>query len=356
MKKSSITMYPVNCGDAISLQFPSNGKDYTILVDGGFLHTYEDGFKPLIDQLANDKKKIDLWILTHLDADHINGAVSFLRDPAYIKKKIVKTFWFNCFKRFTLPQSTTKKSIKNGIEIRDQLNPIGTTLKTKIVEGKKQLFGGGTIEVLWPDKDTFDKLGKHWDEEEKAYWQKKTKSKKTVKVKKYDFDERIETLSAKKNPNEKKKDIVNKSSIAFIFELDGKRSLFLGDSHPADINKKLEVMHKKEKKRIKFEYVKLSHHASKANFDPELLDYIDCLNFIISANGVNGNKLPNKQTLAKILTHERRNVKKEQINFIFNYNDPKFHSMFDIDNDAQKRFNFTCTFPTKGARGITVDL
>ncbi|MCZ4223275.1 ComEC/Rec2 family competence protein [Pedobacter rhodius] len=356
MKQPYLNIHQVKCGDAFSIRFKSGGKQHNIFIDGGYLDTYFSGIKPLIKSIDDSNEKIDLWILTHLDADHINGAVSFLRDGEYRKKKLVKELWFNCFDRFSLPATTSKKSVGKGIEIRDVLKPMGSILKNNIFNKKSKDIGDAKIQVLWPNKSTLTDLGEHWKKEERKFWDKKTSTKKSIRKKEYDYSKTIEELADKKDPKLKKVDITNRASIAFIFSLDKKKILFLGDCFVSDIIPQLQLMVDRNKNKVKFDYVKLSHHGSKANFHPSILDLIECENYILSADGVNSNHLPSKQTLAKILLHKGRDVKSEKINFLFNYEDAKLKRIFDKDKDAFKRYNFTCIFPKAGKTILRVPL
>ena len=116
----------------------------------------------------------------------------------------------------------------------------------------------------------------------------------------------------------------NGSSIAFLFEINNFRILFLADAHPFVIAKSLKEQFKCTKnKKLKIDFVKLSHHGSKRNTSLKLLELIDCSNFIISTDGYSPHNHPHKETLAKII-HQRNliqdeNKRKRPINFYFNH-------------------------------------
>jgi hypothetical protein len=99
-----------------------------------------------------------------------------------------------------------------------------------------------------------------------------------------------------------------------------------------------------ETNRLKVDYVKLAHHGSKCNFNEQLLDMIDCDNFIISANGGGTYNLPNKEVLAKILYNPKRDLN-NQITFIFNHDNDILRNIFVIDDNAEIKYNFRCQFP-----------
>ncbi len=88
------------------------------------------------------------------------------------------------------------------------------------------------------------------------------------------------------------------------------------------------VIHNSNK--IKADYVKVSHHGSINNTSCELLDLIDCDNYIISTNGYR-HKHPDRETVARIIHHKGRDYSNKRILY-FNY------SMKEIERNAGKLF------------------
>jgi hypothetical protein len=97
--------------------------------------------------------------------------------------------------------------------------------------------------------------------------------------------------------------------------------------------------------------VKLSHHGSKYSLSKEFLSLIDCQQFLISTDGSRYG-LPHKATLARILTHPKRNPK-QLIRFSFNYGPEHLRQM--CSPEEQQRHNFTCEFPPEGEIGVWVE-
>lgn len=65
--------------------------------------------------------------------------------------------------------------------------------------------------------------------------------------------------------------------------------------------------------------MKVSHHGSAINISNELLDMIDCRNYLISTNGGKGRSChPDRETIGNITWHSRRNHD-STLNLIFNY-------------------------------------
>ena len=57
-----------------------------ILVDCGYKSTYENELKPLLVKLREEGGRISLFVVTHMDEDHIGGAITFLEG----KRKIIR--------------------------------------------------------------------------------------------------------------------------------------------------------------------------------------------------------------------------------------------------------------------------
>ena len=72
-----IHFLPARAGDCFVLEFDDKN---CILIDSGYQVTYREELKPLLQKLAEKGCKIVLMIITHIDEDHILGAISFLED------------------------------------------------------------------------------------------------------------------------------------------------------------------------------------------------------------------------------------------------------------------------------------
>ncbi|SDG30851.1 Metallo-beta-lactamase superfamily protein [Dyadobacter soli] len=342
---TKLKVLPVNCGDSLLLTHKSNDKKVrNIVIDGGYIKAFKT-LKKQIKSIQQRKQLIDLWVLTHLDADHINGALQYLRKiDASEKPKIIGRFWFNFFDAFTISDDSPFLSFGKGFDLSKLLRKLSIRGRMDITNELGPIsIGDATITILSPDKKTFRSLQKAWKDEFKIYYGGEPS---TLLADPSLKDARqIEDLAKKTDAKEgsSKSGLVNRSSIAFMYEERGKRILMLGDAYPSVILDALRKDYSK-KKPLKVKYMKLSHHGSRKNYHTELLDIISCRRFIISADGENQHGLPDKEVLAKILNHPNRDRSK-RITFYFNHDDDRFHHLFDADKDAERRYNFTCKFP-----------
>ena len=306
-----ISFLKANNGDAIHISY--NGKN--IIIDTGVGSTYSSKvghgakrygqLKDVIDEIISKEEKIDLLVITHWDDDHIGGVLRWFNEDIESAKALIKQVWFNSGilinKYFdsqdasenndmlNISNNNPNTSIRQGIAFEKYL--IDNDLSYEIISTKNNKIDfcdNIKFTILSPTVDKLKKL--------LTVWKKSPYNPHTSISTDYDKSF-IELLQ-----NEFKEDtkIHNGSSIAFILEIEGKKMLFLGDSHPSVIVNNLKGLGYSKGNKLDIKFVKVSHHGSKANTCDELLELINCDKFIIITNG-SKHGLPNKETLAKII-------------------------------------------------------
>lgn len=316
----NIKFLKANEGDSFIIKFGKSEKAYNILVDGGTGRVYNEVLKNEIEIIKKSKQYLDLVIVTHIDDDHIGGILelfSDLKDKLIDKKdNIIKEVWFNSELiikdniekldidpkpiRLKEERLSRKKSVKQGISLEEYLSSLECWNKQIIehgIEFKEKQIGDGKITVLSPRWKGIVNLHKKWEKE-------KGSGKKTGN--RTDYEQTLESLV--KNQFKEDGSITNKSSISFILEYKSKKILMLGDAHPTDIIASLNELGFNETNPLRIEYVKISHHGSKANTNERLLNIIRCKKFIISCDG-SSHGLPNKECLARIINRFGKNIK-----------------------------------------------
>jgi len=314
------------------------GNSRNILIDGGTAKTYQyknhrgklvDGdLKISVDKIKSNGEFIDLLILTHIDDDHIGGLLRWCENDNEFGT-IVKSIWFNSGKLIS-EYFKADEVVENNIMINVRENNNTSILQSKTFEefinqyniwDKRLKVAGDTytlfdtlrIKILSP---TYEKL-----EPLNIKWEKELNHLSTAARNDYNLLLRDHL----KNDNWKEDEqIFNGSSIAFILEYNGKSFAFLGDAHPSTILNGLCQFGYDEKNKLKVEFIKLSHHGSKANNPRELLNTIDTNNYIISSNSkIHG--LPDKCCLARIIKLN------PNANLFFNY--PEIISKIFVKED-----------------------
>lgn len=96
VNKIAVHMYrPGGTGDCFLLQFKKGTQvSFNLMIDCGCINGSADNFAPILDDIAvKTKQKIDLLVLTHEHADHINGFTKAADKFVALNLKVAKV-WF----------------------------------------------------------------------------------------------------------------------------------------------------------------------------------------------------------------------------------------------------------------------
>lgn len=306
-------------GDAFVLHCHKGDEYGTIVVDGG---PNKDSRK-VIEEF--DKfGVIDLMVLTHYDLDHIGGILAYISKHRNDKPFPVKEIWCNC--AYDVPVvSSPDISYSHAKKLADLLTEINESLKDgdfSEVIWQEQLMAGQKKErpfadflILSPEQNV-----KILNDEQ--YSKSIANVSINRKRQKDSLQESLQELATrpKEQPSSSKTpELVNRSSIAFYLNCDNMKALMLGDSYPSTVIKSLKGFDVDEKNKLKVDYVKVSHHGSRKNISNEMLDMIECNQFVFSTNGGLGQAChPDRETIGNILYHKERDWDKE-IRLYFNY-------------------------------------
>jgi beta-lactamase superfamily II metal-dependent hydrolase len=317
-----IKVLPANGGDSILVSFGEEDNIKNILIDGGIGSTYKKAIKREIESIKKAKQAIDLLVVTHSHEDHINGIIKFIEDDK--NNDCIQKVWFNSGVHFNREKVALLKqdngtdiSIRKIKSLEDKLISMKFMGKNiwndeLIEQGQVLKLGDATLTVLSPDSNGLEKLKKF------------TKELRDTNITSNDYDYAIRLADFDLNNFEEDDSIENATSISFLFEYADKRILFMADSSPSTIlNGLIETGVLVKDKKI--DYVKLSHHASKNNLNNELLGAIECSNYIVSTFGKSSNKLPNKETFARIVQYSKT------LNLYFNYKNEIIEGIFFED-------------------------
>ncbi|MPT33624.1 MAG: MBL fold metallo-hydrolase, partial [Flavobacterium sp.] len=301
-----------------------------ILIDGGSEkgNLYETSLRVRINDIINVKKeKIDLWIITHIDDDHIGGVLRLLKDTDLLVATDLSqtTFWFNysIWDYDSGLRSDNLKSYEQAITLREYLMQ-NSNVVNNITDGSNKVdLWGATAFILSPDHINEQALLKSWENKEKIIRERKESDLKDGR--KNDYTKKIEDFDLSKEL--KDTSVENGSSIAFVLEHNKERILFMADSHPWVVAASISRLWPEEKLTLK--YMQVPHHGSRRNISAALLELIDCEEFIVSADAYNRSNLPNKETFVKILS---ANPDKDLV-FHITQKNALTTSIFEIDTD-----------------------
>lgn len=303
-----LTLLKARHGDAFIFECKKDERSFIIVIDSGPKLCIKD-IVPKIKQLS----QIDLLVLTHYDEDHITGFIEYFKQYPEDALKI-KEYWCNCANDIEVNKSTTISAYNNAKSFADCLrNILKDHPNIKWIElikaGYKYHNDFVDIEILAPSESAL-RLNRAQYIKELYPAISHVNMEKSLSIP-------LEVLAKKETPSNSQ--VVNNSSIAFILRVEETSYLMLGDVMAGDIYNYLIFKNYSEEKPLVVDYVKVAHHGSKYNISNELLDIIRCDNYIISTNGGIGHSYhPDRETIAKILYHPRRN-KKLPVHLYFNY-------------------------------------
>ncbi len=386
----NVTSYPSKNGDCFLISFGSTENDLKyLLIDCGYTDTFKNYLKNDLERIGKNGGIIERLILTHIDADHIQGAISLLKDNINEKFIGIKDVWHNTY-RHLFDKSKTSIDEKQT-QIVSRIIKRGYPLAANTIKGEKKisaeqattigaliLKGGYSwnsdfnnkavcfeqdiksvvicddvkITLLSPNKLKLDRLKDLWKNELKKYdvnyennnirlyddafemllsWEKEKPIKKPKKI---SADKnQIEELLAQ--PFDQDSTATNGSSIAFILSIQDKKLLFLADAHPDLIAESLKEI--QSEGLIMFDLIKVSHHGSFSNINADLLNKIDATKYLVSTNGGRHNH-PDKETIAHIVC--RTTKFQRQLYFNYETNTSKY---FDRD-DWKKKYNYSIQY------------
>ncbi|KQT48120.1 hypothetical protein ASG47_07020 [Devosia sp. Leaf420] len=348
-------------GDALVLTWGTGADLHNAVVDLGRKKDYQGG-RAKYEALGN----VELLVVSHVDADHIEGAIPLCKQPAPPFEP--GDVWYNGHHH--LVGASERMVDRTGRETLGALQgeklsfaigrfgwPWNTAFRSRIAStGSKEasgvgLAGGLVIKLLSPDDSALAALIPRWEAELAR-----------AGLRPLDPDEgaaepgsdreilstlNVEALAAR--PYREDKATPNGSSIAFLAEYDGKRVLLAADAHPRIVCASLRAMGYNEGNRCKLDCYKVSHHGSRANTSPEMLRLLDCTTFAISTDGTRHGH-PDPELVARILVADPKRHKK----IFFNFRQPNTE-VWDR-RDLMDRYNYSCVFPDGDSGGINIPL
>ncbi len=372
----TVEMLSANEGDALWIEY---GHDPVrrILIDCGRTTAYDQVAKRLD---ADPELSFELLVLTHVDADHIHGAVRLLQDGRFGPDR-VGDIWFNGWRHLNGlhwdPDANRPRTMgaRQGeyfaAVIRDRLFPWNRSfdgMPVVIADGEDELpvvhlDGDMTITLLGPTTEKLELMRGRWEDDldkpsrnpiEPGDWER------ALDVLRDDrrHAPRVPTLGdgvpdeldieqLADVPFDPDDSEPNGSSISFLAEHAGTSVLFAGDSHAPQLQESIaRLCRMRNVERLDVDALKMSHHGSARNNSYELLEMLNCSRFLVSTNG-SGHHHPDPEALARIVSI------RDGVEFSFNYRSEETE-LWD-DPALRKEYGYTTRYPADGS-GLAVDI
>jgi len=354
-----LTMHQASEGDCLVLAWGDPADPHHAVIDLGRGADYR-ALRPWLAQAS----RIELFTMSHIDADHIAGAMPMVREstapfaPADV--------WFNGYAHLAAAKARWNPlealSVPQGDKLEEGINRFGWPWNAAFAGGRVSvdnrqalvpltLPGGLKICLLSPGDQELATLEKIWNK-----WLRKTRLRTADEDEETSTPPALEVLSVPdvntlaKAPFKEDDAAPNGSSIAFLAEFDGRCVLLGADAFPSRVAASLRTLGYSPERRLKLDLLKLSHHGSKGNTSPELLALIDCTRFAISTNGTQHSH-PDPETIARILAADPGRPKQ----LLFNTRQPNAEIWENIA--LMTRWNYVCIFPDPPAHaGLEVEI
>ena len=334
--------FPVGSGDCITLLLKNGDKEMHIMVDCG-LYKLE-----VNDYIKNEfYNHIDYLIVTHIDNDHIKGLIEMLFYKLFLT---INHIFYNCYQRTSDDlQEWDERMVENMKNVYHHLPVVIDMLEQKInaetsMSLAELILGNEKWKKVWrreyitdessmvdlgddmgrfiflsPTKKALDDLDKEYrtlfwktlyKQKKEDYKKEETIYESLMRIMEQEdnegFDEEpvsskvLNEKTLKSYSDEKLGNLTpsNEASIAFIWEHEGHRILFMGDANPDQIVKKIGDVYKDTPKPVLFDAIKISHHGSAHSTSKELISIADSERYFVTGGA---NARPSYQALSRII-------------------------------------------------------
>jgi hypothetical protein len=360
-----IEMLPAAQGDALLIEYGDETKPRRILVDGGTKSSWTTGLRERVEALTPGDRRFELLIVTHIDADHIDGVLALVQDEAL--GAMFDDVWFNGWRH--LPDSPL-----------ESLGPVEGELLTDALVGRdlpwNDAFDGRAVgvnpdgklprheladdlslTVLSPTAQQLAALKPVWRQvvEEAGLDPDKPRQ---LPAEEVPMKPGIERLGAEVLPDVPvlaavpfKSDTTeaNGSSIVVLLEHEEKSAVLCGDAFPAVVQASIvRLLAERGADRLEVDAFKLPHHGSHANISLDLLRTLDCPGYLFSTSGAH-TRHPHPESVARVLTADEGSRK-----LLFNYS-TRFNEVW-AKQELRDHHHYDATYPEAGVTGLAVDL
>ena len=344
---------PAGVGDALVVEYGEGQTTRRLLVDGGVGSAAE-----AVHGFLGDDAALELLVVTHIDNDHIAGALRLLETGAAPPKPA--QVWFNAYRH--LPE--TKLQSMGPVEgerltthIVEQGYPWNTAFESRAVmigtDGpppERPLDGGIRLTVLSPGHDELAELRKKWAPvvQEGGLDPAVAPPPEPAPVAGLErmggLD--VATLSAQTTPEDTT--VANGSTIVLLATWAGRTCLLAGDAHPKVLLRGIDQL-VGPGDVLDVDVFKLPHHGSKANVTLELVRRVRASVYVFSSNGAGNSRHPNDEAVARVIAGSSGDR-----TLAFNYRNER--TLKWDDESLRTQHGYTTMYPAAGEGPLSIDL
>jgi hypothetical protein len=366
-----IELLPASNGDCIWIEYgPARDKTRTVLIDGGTANSSD----ALLDRIKarGEGHVFELIVVTHVDEDHIGGVIEAVARADLNFR--CEDFWFNSFDH--LLEASGALGGAEGDELTTLLQravEAGTLRWNNAFRGNAiyvpssgnlptvTLVGGAKITLLSPSPAKAKSMRDKWSEATEngkrrlgvrgiAMLDAANRALGKVPVPVLSARSNLATAAEHQDKGVRDPSEANGSSIAFLFEYDGKTVLFGADAHHGVLCDSLDRLSPDE--AVSLDAFKLPHHGSNNNVSTNLINAVNCPLYLVSTDGTTFGH-PNEHAIATTIVNGLREDQFETVQIAFNY---RSDYTSPWDNDALKaKYKYEVRY-AKDGKSLVVDL
>lgn len=350
-----IEMLPARHGDCLWIEYGRGRRRSRVLVDCGTAGVWRSQLKPRIEALPPAQRRFELFVLSHVDDDHIGGGIELLEEAPALGLAFGDV-WFNGWKHLApLGFLGARQGEQFSQLIRRQklpwnqafggvaamLPPPGSPLPVH------RLPGGLVLTLLSPDEGKLRRLAPVWKAEIAKLG--KTPGSDDFLSGTARATDSTDVAALADEPFESDAAEANGSSIALLAEFEGRRVLLGADAHAPLLAAAIDrLLAERGLRRLEVDAFKLPHHGSRNNLSRELLQRVRCRDYLVSSNGHRFGH-PDRQAVARVIRDGGPGARLH-----FNYRSG-FNAVW-ADPALQARHGYTAVYPADGQEGLVVTL
>ncbi len=344
---------PASYGDSLLVTCRLRRGVWRLLVDTGPDECWPM-LKARLAEIPPDRagrRHVDLFVVTHIDHDHIGGASALLRD-----RELGVTFgdiWFNA------PKMPASRGVAEGQALGELLGAQDAALPWNRAWGGRHAVtsanapflelpskaGAPKLTLLSPTPDRLAALFKVWAREVKRL-AKPGPAAQIAQRSRAELD--LAELANKTTATDRAP--ANGSSIALLLEHRGASVLLAADAHPTVLGPAIRALAAQRRLALpmQIDVFKLSHHGSRSNVTKDLLSAVQAKHYIVSTNGaIFGH--PDDEAVARVI---RCGGRDRQI--WFNSRTPKTSKWGSPA--LQDEHGYRANFPSAGSQSVVLPL
>jgi hypothetical protein len=358
-----LEMLPAGHGDCLWIEYGEPGDEHRILVDGGFGTAYH-ALRARLEKLPEKDRHFELMVVSHVDADHIEGMVSLLADP-----KVAFTcgdFWFNGWEQisgngvdFGAVQGEYLSALikRRGLPWNRAFEGAAVVVLEDEPLPVHELPGGLRLTLLSPTPHHLRVLAATWHDEcvkaglvpgvaAPAMAHLEKRARRLVPSFALDAEPEVEVWA--RAPFSKDSSVANGSSIAFLAEYGGRRVLLGADAYSDVLEANVARLAKERGEAVlALDAFKLPHHGSDANLSASLMSQVRPRRILVSTNGDRFGH-PDPEALARVVKSGAG------MELVFNYRSEE-NEVWD-NPGWKKSYGYSTWYPADDQDGARVEL